>query len=529
MIDFHGPADLMSDNTLLSLATLVLCGGVAGPLLFKRWPVWLRAVWRVTTLILLTLLVQWTFGSPLQPEIHADDAWQRAWRQLVEAGWWVAAARSLTGVARLLLVLQNRSRETQILSDLIGGAVYLATALAIVDVVFAVPVGGLIATSGVIAVVIGLALQSTLSDVFSGIAIDIERPYRAGDVLWVEGGIEGRVREVNWRATLITTANGDLAVVPNSVMAKSRLVNHSLPSPVRRASVEVRLDPRARPERCRAALEAAVQACRMPLAEPAPTVVQTALRGDGATYEIAFSVSGGDTLGPAKTEVLSEVQRHLFYAAVPLAIEGSAEVPALALPTSAELLAWSDLFGIVEAPQRELLATRMEELRLAPGDTLFEQGDAADALYLVASGTVGILRREPGETDIVHRLSPGSSLGAIGLITGSSYAATATALTPLKLFRLDKAAITAAIEERPDLMVALEELARHGQAEISRDVAAGRNHADERPRSLPVQDARLPAEARGRHRASVFAVSHDAGPRRDPGRLLTPHRGSRSS
>ena len=135
----------------------------------------------------------------------------------------------MAGVARLLLLLQNRSRETQILSDLVGAAIYVATELAVVDTVFAVPVGGFIATSGVIAVVIGLALQSTLSDVFSGIAIDIERPYRAGDVLSVEGGVEGRVREVNWRSTLIATGNGDVAVVPNSVMAKARLVNHINP------------------------------------------------------------------------------------------------------------------------------------------------------------------------------------------------------------------------------------------------------------------------------------------------------------
>ena len=67
------------------------------------------------------------------------------------------------------------------------------TALAIVDIVFAVPISSLAATSGVNAVVIGLALQSTLSDVFSGLAVGIERPYRAGDVLWIEGGIDGRV------------------------------------------------------------------------------------------------------------------------------------------------------------------------------------------------------------------------------------------------------------------------------------------------------------------------------------------------
>ena len=49
-------------------------------------------------------------------------------------------------------------------------------------------------------------------------------PYSAGDLLWVEGGIEGRVIQVNWRSTHIATINKDVAVVPNSVMAKARLV-----------------------------------------------------------------------------------------------------------------------------------------------------------------------------------------------------------------------------------------------------------------------------------------------------------------
>ncbi|RYC28999.1 mechanosensitive ion channel [Lichenibacterium minor] len=471
----------MSAHTLLSFATVVLFGGIAVPLLFPRWPVSARALWRVATLVLLTLLIQRVVGSPLQPEIYADGAWDRAWQQAVEAGWWIVAARSVAGVARLLLVLQNRSRETQILSDLIGGAVYVAAALAIVDLVFSVPVGGLIATSGVIAVVIGLALQSTLSDVFSGIAIDIERPYRAGDSLWVEGSVEGRVREVNWRSTLIATANGDVAVVPNSVMAKSRLVNHSLPAPVRRTTVEVRLDPRVMPERCRAALDAAVKACRLPLSDPPPAVVQTALRGDGASYEIAFSVAGNEVIGPARTEVLAQVQRHLFHAAIPLAVEGLAEVPPLAIPTSADLLAGSDLFGTMAGRERDLLAALMADLRLAPDERLFEQGDPAEALYVVASGTVGILRREPDGSEIHHRMSPGGSLGAIGLITGSPYAATAKALTPVKAFRLDEAAITAAIEDHPDLAAALEDLARRAQASISSDVAASHDHRDERP------------------------------------------------
>ncbi len=346
--------------------------------------------------------------------------------------------------------------------------------------VFAVPVGGLIATSGVIAVVIGLALQSTLSDVFSGIAIDIERPYRAGDVLSVEGGVEGRVREVNWRSTLIATGNGDVAVVPNSVMAKARLVNHSLPAPVRRASVEVRLDPRILPERCRAALDAAVLACRLPLADPPPSVAQTALRGDGAVYEIAFSVPSADVLGPARTEMLAQVQRHLLHAAIPLAVDGLAEVPALPVPTAADLLARSDLFGILAEPERDLLAERDERASPRAGRGSVRPGRRrprrSSSSLRARSASCGA---NADGTEFDHRLSPGMALGAISLITEAPYAVAATALTPVKAFRLDRAAITAAITERPTLTEGLEELARRGQAAISADLAAARDHRDE--------------------------------------------------
>jgi small-conductance mechanosensitive channel len=91
----------------------------------------------------------------------------------------------------------------------------------------------LLATSGVIAIVLGLALQSTLSEVFSGIVVGIERPYQPGDLLWVEGDVEGYVVQVNWRSTHIATAQHNIAIVPNSIIAKSRLVNRSAPTPLR--------------------------------------------------------------------------------------------------------------------------------------------------------------------------------------------------------------------------------------------------------------------------------------------------------
>ena len=136
---------------------------------------------------------------------------------------------------RLVVVLENRPRETKIISDLLAGAIYTATTLAVVNFVFGVAIVGLVATSGVLAIILGLALQSTLSDVFSGIAVGLERAYKPGDLIWVEGGIEGQVLQVNWRSTQIATLNDSIAIVPNSVIAKSRLAEQSI-SAVKRSN-----------------------------------------------------------------------------------------------------------------------------------------------------------------------------------------------------------------------------------------------------------------------------------------------------
>ena len=71
--------------------------------------------------------------------------------------------------------------------------IYVSAGLAIFANVFDMPVGGLLAASGVIAIVLGLALQSTLGDVFSGIVLNLAKPYHSGDWIILDGGTQGRV------------------------------------------------------------------------------------------------------------------------------------------------------------------------------------------------------------------------------------------------------------------------------------------------------------------------------------------------
>ena len=460
------PPWLADQQSQAAAATALLACSAILPMLARHASIWLQVAFRVAALALLTIIVRKLLGSPFAPHFADQRPSLDLWERFIEAGWWFAAARTAVALGRLFVVLENRPRETQIVSDLVAGAVYVATGLAVVNFSAEVPIRGLLATSGVIAIVLGLALQSTLSDVFSGIAVGLERPYKPGDLLWVEGGIEGRVVQLNWRSTQIATAQDNIATIPNSIMAKARMINRSAPTLIRSDTVSLALDPAANPELCQTTLEAALLACAIPMQHPKPTIRCSALKGDGAIYDISFSIASSDVLTAARAEIFDRAHRHLRYAGIALAVSGLATVPKVNIPTPENILEDSDLFGVMEAAGRNLLAEHFSERWLEAGDRLISEGDHAEALFVGASGTAAVTR--VGAPELLHLVSPGESVGAIGLITGAPYTVTITALTRLKVYQLGRADIAAAIKTRPELAAGLEALAERGKVALRR-------------------------------------------------------------
>ncbi len=467
---------ILSTDAALVGSTLLLLATAVVPWLISRWALWTRAAWRVMAFVVLTFFVHKALGSPLAPQYDLQQPDVRAWQQVIEFGWWIVTAQCAIGLTRLFVVFDTKPRESRIVSDLLAAVIYLVALFAIIDLVFSVPIGGLLATSGVIAIVLGLALQSSLSDVFSGIAVGIERPYSVGDLIWVEGGIEGRVMQVNWRSTHIATLNRDVAIVPNNVMAKARLVNHSLPTTIRGVSITVMLAANERPDRCMSVLTAAVKTCTLLADKPPPSVARSELRGDGVAYDISFAIPSIEAFVDARTELLGHVQNHLRHAGISLAVAGTQSVTSPEVPTTTILLQESDWFGILAAEDRALLAEHLEEVWFAADEILIKQGDESHSIFMIASGSVQITDPSVASDRVIYRLGPGGSLGAIGMITGRPYAATASALTPVTAYRLDKAAVSDAIARKPELVQSLEVLARRGQLMQRADVVG---HQDE--------------------------------------------------
>ncbi|MDM8558581.1 ABC transporter substrate-binding protein [Candidatus Parabeggiatoa sp. HSG14] len=105
--------------------------------------------------------------------------------------------------------------------------IYLLAIFGIIGFVFDRPLTSLLATSGVLAMIIGLAVKMNLSNIFSGLALHLERPFCEGDLVKIGLYNEGIVEDINWRATRIRTRTGFLVTISNSVVAASDISNFS--------------------------------------------------------------------------------------------------------------------------------------------------------------------------------------------------------------------------------------------------------------------------------------------------------------
>lgn len=95
---------------------------------------------------------------------------------------------------------------------------------------FGVQLGPLLATSAAFSIILGLALQDTLGNLFAGISLAIDKSYEIGDWLEIVSGIQktvGQVKEITWRSTVLTGFSDELITLPNRFMAQAQISNFS--------------------------------------------------------------------------------------------------------------------------------------------------------------------------------------------------------------------------------------------------------------------------------------------------------------
>lgn len=110
----------------------------------------------------------------------------------------------------------------ELLTYLIGTLIILQSiGISITPILTALGVGGL---------AVALALQDTLSNLFSGLHIIVAKPIKPGDYVKLSSGEEGYVRDITWRYTTIESLLNHMIIVPNAKIASANITNYSLPN-----------------------------------------------------------------------------------------------------------------------------------------------------------------------------------------------------------------------------------------------------------------------------------------------------------
>src|SRR6516165_10174354 len=318
-------AAAVRDPLVVTLFVLLL-GGLLTHLLFRRHPL-SRATLRVIFLVGLTIVLIHAEVVPYEPQTRTGVPFQDATHAALKIAWWLLVAWFLVGFLRVVVVTERRPREGKLVHDLLAGLIYLAAVFAIIAYVFDLPIQGLLATSGAIAIILGLALQSTLGDVFSGLVLSFSRPYRPGDWVRFEGGAEGRVIEMNWHATHLLTSEQDLAIVPNSMIVKARIVNLSAPSDIHGMAVSVALTADAPPAAGIPIIEHAMLNSRRVLAMPKPWITIKSIHADVIVYGVTFFIADLSSSTSAQNELLDLIYRHVAAAGLSLAVSPDGTAP----------------------------------------------------------------------------------------------------------------------------------------------------------------------------------------------------------
>jgi small-conductance mechanosensitive channel len=443
--------------------SLVFCLAVVADLVVVRLIPARRRVARFICMSLFfaleTILIVSLIGSPLRPVYRLKDLSREFWLQFLTCCWWGLAARQLVHLVALPTAIRRTAIESKLVSDIIAASTYVCSALAMLGFVFGLPLQGLVATSGVIAIVLGLALQSTLGDVFSGISLSIEKPYRIGDEILLEGGAEGEVIEINWRATHLRNGANDVVVIPNSTIAKLRIQNHSSGNRRYSGNLTVIIDFRNEPEMTLEILKQVALTCPSILERPAPSVAATEIRGDRITYAVNFSTTSIASAGDAQSEFITQLYKRARPVAAPAPLSDSnaargwtGPCPIFLFPEH-ELLHHLPLLEPLSDEEKAKLSTKTTRRHFQAGEQLLKQGVEINSAHFLFSGIVQVTRQvEDGRVLNMRKLGPGDSFGDISLLIGMQSVGNFTALTSGLLLQLCADDLKPILESRPELV-----------------------------------------------------------------------------
>ncbi|MEA5595405.1 mechanosensitive ion channel family protein [Rivularia sp. UHCC 0363] len=128
-----------------------------------------------------------------------------------------------------LFIQRTEGVPASLISNLIKSIIFLLGALIIFQTI-GIEITPIITTLGITGLAVGLALQDTLANLFSGFYLLLSKQVKTGDYIKLESGQEGYITDITWRNINIEELAKNIIIVPNSKLASANFTNYHLPA-----------------------------------------------------------------------------------------------------------------------------------------------------------------------------------------------------------------------------------------------------------------------------------------------------------
>src|SRR5213596_3898758 len=364
----------------------------------------------------------------------------------------------------------EKKRQTpipHILREIFALIVFLITLLLVLSFGYhaEAQLKGLLAGSGIAAIILGFAGQNLFGGIIAGIQLQISRPFRVGD--WLQVGERfAEVMEINWRSTRLRTNDGIYLDIPNNEMVGHAIVNLHYPTEVHAMRIRVGVEYKNRPNRVKDALFRAASTANGVLAEPKVKVFLVDFADFAVIYEIKFYMGNHSRINEindaVRTNIWYELKRQGITIPFPirtLQLERRAARPVQEDYDEARtILRDEPLFECLSDAQIDNLVKEARLNYFGRGENVIKEGAEGDSMFVLLQGAARVWVSRNGTSIPIATLSAGDCFGEMSLLTGESRTATVQAESDCYVLEIGKPVMAEVIRDSPDCLERLSEM-----------------------------------------------------------------------
>ncbi len=213
-----------------------------------------------------------------------------------------------------------RKTKTQIddsLINLISGilkAAWIVLSLLYVLNYWGIEIGPFLAGLGIGGIAIAFALQSSLSNIFGGISIILDKTVRVGDLVYLDDGTKGKILHIGLRSTKIQTFDNELIIIPNGKLADSKIQNVALPEPKTRVQIPFGVAYGSDVEKVKKIIMEEIMKVKYFVKEPAPVIRFLEMANSSLNFSAYFYVESfehrADAIDEANTKIYDALNKN---------------------------------------------------------------------------------------------------------------------------------------------------------------------------------------------------------------------------